>query len=132
MVIGRERWSERVVLARVEEVPDHDANLEGLITPTIFFPGFGPANRLEERRRPNGGVREGTPGVVGGVEVVQGVPVILATSDGLAEIHVIEGVGNQVVTSVALPAPGGSHSLTPKPNVSVVFGVRRCEQDPKR
>ena len=46
----------------------------------------------------------------GGVEVVQGVPVTLATSDGLAEVHVIEGVGTQVVTSVALPTPGGSQA----------------------
>ena len=42
---GRKRWSERVVLVRVEEVPDHDTSLEGgenpLIAPTTFFPGFG-------------------------------------------------------------------------------------------
>ena len=46
----------------------------------------------------------------GCVKLVQGVPVTLATSDGLAEVHVIEGVGTQVVTSVALPTPGGSQA----------------------
>jgi hypothetical protein len=56
-------------------------------------------------------VREDAPGVGSGIEVVQGVPFVLAASNRLAEIHVIKGVGTKVVTSVTLPAPGRSHGL---------------------
>lgn len=69
-------------------------------------------------------VREDASGVGGGIKVVQGIPVILAASDGLAEVHVVKGVGPQVVTPVALPGPGGSHGLTSGLNISVMFGVK--------
>ena len=187
VVVGRERWSERIVLVRVEQVSDDDVGLEGGGDPTlalaILRPSCGfidvcvqepeqatvgaveclPRVKSRSRRTPKTflskgaigawelilvgrvtplhqvptvlkswvdrsqieHVREDTSGVGGGIEVVQGIPVILATSKGLAEIHVEEGVGSQVVTSVALPSLGGSHGLTSESNnISMMLRVQ--------
>jgi len=67
-------------------------------------------------------VGEDEPGVGGGIEVIQGVPPVLAVGDGLSEIHVVKGVGARMATSVTLPAPSGGHGLTPESNLSMIFG----------
>jgi hypothetical protein len=76
-------------------------------------------------------LREDTSRVGGGIKVVQGVPVVVAASDRLSKIHVIKRVGTQVVASVTLPGPGGSHGLTPESNVSMIFGVENHQSAPK-
>jgi len=69
-------------------------------------------------------LREDTSRVGGGIKVVQGIPVTLAASHRFAEIHVIKGVGIEVVASVVLPGlGGGSRGLTPESNISMPFTV---------
>lgn len=66
--------------------------------------------------------REDPSGVGGWIEVVQGIPVIIAANHGLAD-SAVEGVGSLGVTSVTFPGDVGDHGLTSRVEIGVTLAT---------
>lgn len=71
------------------------------------------------------------PRVGGRIKVIQGIPVIVTPSEGLAEVHVEKGVESEVITPVALPSFIGNHSLTSRPMINIAFAVESHRHVPE-